>query len=230
MLVRKHVFFIQLIATLVGCLTISSILANQTIFYNGVSGCVVDKNTSQPLHRAIVFIHWQAEVLGYHRAPGQSLMVYETTTDERGHFTIPSIDGITTQDAVDVRIGSPYIGITAPGYGIAVRSLLHEKVNYGDGSIHLMPLTSYLEGGCIAMSMASNDDIFNQHVKSNTRGFINQLQYITRSQGCLSKDMPLTTQWVKQIMSTAKKRSLASIGYQRLYTVMKRASCETEHK
>lgn len=84
--IRKYVLWTLGVAALL----VSAILSQcehgpvQRMYFSGVSGQVVDAETSLPIAGAIVSIHWQSQIAAFEMLTGPSLFVAESVTDKDG--------------------------------------------------------------------------------------------------------------------------------------------------
>ena len=95
---RSHKLILFSLLSLV--LIVSFIKLDNRVTYGEISGVIINERTKQPIEGAIVFVHWQSEILKFERYPGPSVYVEETITDKMGQFRFETSPYINTKSSI----------------------------------------------------------------------------------------------------------------------------------
>jgi hypothetical protein len=206
---KKYRVFVLILSASIGTGLGSCSLFDKEVIFGGFQGVILDKQTGQPIEGAVVFVHWQSEIVKFEIAGGPPVYLNEVVTDKNGVFKFENSPPQTVKLSTKLRDYAPVIGVIKEGYGMYFTSIGHEERGFWRDKY--LPLHTW--ANVIELERMTDEQILSYtglaiELSAELREIINP--YL-----CVSGRIPKTLSKIKKIAVSAKKliRNLPPVYY-----------------
>jgi hypothetical protein len=178
-------------------------LFEREVQFAGFSGYVIDNETKLPIEGAVVFVHWQSELVGFEIAGGPSVYLDETVTEKDGYFRFEDSPPLNVKSSMRLRSHAPTMGIVKAGYKFYLSSFRHNEPGWFGPNVYTSLKNEPLR---VELSQTSYEQSISY--SGMTSIFLRELEMIFRPHRCVPGRLQGTIAQLDTIRSRVRKDAL----------------------